>query len=106
MSETPQPQGPGWAPKKPPPTGDSEPAPKPRRFWWRFTLASFLIVAVSAATTATAVLVYLDDVASAIEENDPVQKRLGRFLADAGGGSQTFLVIGSDKRANEVEDPG
>jgi LCP family protein required for cell wall assembly len=106
MSETPQPLGPGWAPKKPPPTGDSEPAPKPRRFWWRFTLASFLIVAVSAATTATAVLVYLDDVASAIEENDPVQKRLDRFLADAAGGSQTFLVIGSDKRANEVEDPG
>jgi len=98
--------GPGWAPKKPPPNGDSEPAPKPKRFWWRFLLASFLIVAVSAATTATAVLVYLDDVASAIEENDPVQKKLDRFLADAGGGAQTFLVIGSDKRANEEEDPG
>ncbi|TMK57967.1 MAG: LytR family transcriptional regulator [Actinobacteria bacterium] len=97
---------PGWAPKKPPPHGDPEPAPKPKRFWWRFLLASFLIVAVSAATTATAVLVYLDDVASAIEENDPVQKKLDRFLADAGGGAQTFLVIGSDKRANEEEDPG
>jgi LCP family protein required for cell wall assembly len=97
---------PGWAPKKPPPNGDPEPAPKPKRFWWRFLLASFLIVAVSAATTATAVLVYLDDVASAIEENDPVQKKLDRFLADAAGGAQTFLVIGSDKRANEEEDPG
>jgi polyisoprenyl-teichoic acid--peptidoglycan teichoic acid transferase len=97
---------PGWGPKKPPPNGDSEPAPKPKRFWWRFLLASFLIVAVSAATTATAVLVYLDDVANAIEENDPVQKKLDRFLADAGGGAQTFLVIGSDKRANEEEDPG
>lgn len=97
---------PGWAPKKPPPNGDGEPAPKPRRFWWRFVLASALIVAVSAATTATAILVYLDDVASAIEENDPVQKKLDRFLADAGGGAQTFLVIGSDKRANEEEDPG
>ncbi|HKH63916.1 MAG TPA: LCP family protein [Solirubrobacterales bacterium] len=100
------PVGPGWAPKKPPPNGDSEPAPKPKRFWWRFVLASFLIIAVSATTTATAVLVYLDDVASAIEENDPVQKKLDRFLADAGGGAQTFLVIGSDKRANEEEDPG
>ena len=97
---------PGWAPKKPPPNGDGEPAPNPKRFWWRFVLASALIVAVSAATTATAVLVYLDDVASAIEENDPVQKRLDRFLADAGGGAQTFLVIGSDKRASEEEDPG
>jgi polyisoprenyl-teichoic acid--peptidoglycan teichoic acid transferase len=102
-----EPIGPGWAPKKPPPSGDAEPAPKPRRFWWRFALASVLIIAVSAATTATAVLVYLDDVASAIEENDPVQKKLDRFLADAGdGGAQTFLVIGSDKRANEEEDPG
>ncbi len=104
-----EPLGPGWAPKKPPVNGDPEPAPKPRRFWWRFALASVLIVAVSAATTATAVLVYLDDVASAIEENDPVQKKLDRFLVDAGdGGAETFLVIGSDKRAGAefAEDAG
>jgi LCP family protein required for cell wall assembly len=100
--------GPGWAPKKPPPNGDSEPAPKPRRYWWRFTLAAVLIVAVSAATTATATLLYLDSIANAIQpKNDKLQKKLNRFLADAGsGGAQTFLVIGSDKRANEEEDPG
>ena len=100
--------GPGWAPKKPPPNGDSEPAPKPRRYWWRFTLAAVLIVAVSAATTATASLLYLDSIANAIRPgNDKLQKRLNKFLADAGdGGAQTFLVIGSDKRANEEEDPG
>ena len=23
--------------KKPPPEGDHEPPPKPKRFWWRFT---------------------------------------------------------------------
>lgn len=105
MSET---LGPGWAPKKPPPEGNGDSAPKPKRFWWRFTLAAVLIVAVSAATTATAVLVYLDDIASAIEQNDKVQKKLDRFLADAGGGSQTFLVIGSDKRAGAefAEDKG
>jgi polyisoprenyl-teichoic acid--peptidoglycan teichoic acid transferase len=104
-----EPLGPGWAPKKPPANGDPEPAPKPRRFWWRFALASVLIVAVSAATTATAVLAYLDDVASAIEKNDPVQKKLDRFLVDAGdGGAETFLVIGSDKRAGAefAEDAG
>ena len=100
--------GPGWAPKKPPPNGDSEPAPKPRRYWWRFTLAAVLIVAVSAATTATASLLYLDSIANAIRPgNDKLQKKLNKFLADAGdGGAQTFLVIGSDKRANEEEDPG
>jgi len=99
---------PGWAPKKPPPSGDGEPAPKPKRFWWRFVLAAVLIVAVSAATTATASLLYLDSIANAIRpENDILQKRLNKFLADAGdGGAQTFLVIGSDKRANEDEDPG
>jgi len=103
-----EPLGPGWAPKKPPPNGDPEPAPKPRRYWWRFTLAAVLIIAVSAATTATATLLYLDSIANAIQpKNDKLQKKLNRFLADAGdGGAQTFLVIGSDKRANEAEDPG
>lgn len=104
-----EPIGPGWAPKKPPPGGDGEAAPKPKRFWWRFTLASVLILAISAATTATAVLVYLDDVVASIRQNDKVQKKLDRFLSDAGdGGAQTFLVIGSDKRAGPefAEDPG
>ncbi|HET7418444.1 MAG TPA: LCP family protein [Solirubrobacterales bacterium] len=99
---------PGWSPKKPPPNGDGEAPPKPRRFWWRFTLAAVLIIAVSAATTATASLLYIDSIANAIRpENDKLQKKLNKFLADAGtGGAQTFLVIGSDKRANEEEDPG
>jgi LCP family protein required for cell wall assembly len=94
-------QGPGWAPKKPPPEGDGEPAPKPKRFWWRFILASVLIVAVSAATTATAALLYIDSIAEAIApENDRLQKRLNRFLADAeNGDAQNFLLVGSDKRA-------
>ncbi len=103
-----EPLGPGWAPKKPPPEGDGEEAPKPKRFWWRFTLAAVLIIAVSATTTATASLLYLDSIANAIRpENDKLQKKLNKFLADAGdGGAQTFLVIGSDKRASEEEDPG
>jgi len=97
---------PGWAPKRPPLSGDGEPAPKPRRFWWRFLLAGVLIIAVSAATTATASLLYLDSIANAIRpENDKLQKKLNKFLADAEG-AQTFLVIGSDKRASEEEDPG
>lgn len=105
-----EPLGPGWAPKKPPPSGDGEPAPKPKRFWWRFVLASFLIIAVSSATTATAALLYIDSIAEEIGvENDKLQKRLNKFLADAGdGGAQNFLMLGSDKRAGEefVEDKG
>jgi polyisoprenyl-teichoic acid--peptidoglycan teichoic acid transferase len=100
--------GPGWAPKKPPPQGNGDEPPKPKRFWLRFALASFLIVAISAGATAAATLLYLDSIANAIQpKNDKLQKKLNKFLADAGdGGAQTFLVIGSDKRANEAEDPG
>lgn len=105
-----EPLGPGWAPKKPPPSGDGEPAPKPKRFWWRFILAAVLIVVVSSATTATAALLYIDSIAEEIGvENDKLQKRLNKFLADAeSGGAQTFLMIGSDKRAGAefAEDKG
>jgi polyisoprenyl-teichoic acid--peptidoglycan teichoic acid transferase len=105
-----EPLGPGWAPKKPPPSGDGDPAPKPKRFWWRFVLAAMLIVMVSAATTASATLLYLDDIADKIKPgNDKLQKKLNKFLADAeSGGAQTFLMIGSDKRAGAefAEDKG
>jgi LCP family protein required for cell wall assembly len=101
---------PGWAPKKPPPNGDGEPAPKPKRYWWRFILAAVLIVAVSASTTATAALRYIDSIAEEIGvENDKLQNRLNKFLADAeSGGAQNFLMIGSDKRAGAefAEDKG
>src|SRR4051794_25598817 len=110
MSDEPLNSGEGWAPKKPPPAGDGEQAPKPRRFWWRFVLASILIVAVSAAATATSILLYIDSIAEAIApQNNKIQKKLNRFLADAEvGGAETFLLVGSDKRAGAefAEDQG
>jgi polyisoprenyl-teichoic acid--peptidoglycan teichoic acid transferase len=92
---------PGWAPKKPPPSGDGEPAPKPKRFWWRFILASVLIIAVSASTTAAAALLYIDSIAEEIGvENKRENERLHKWLTDAEDGEpQNFLMIGSDKRA-------
>ncbi|HEY0317829.1 MAG TPA: LCP family protein [Solirubrobacterales bacterium] len=100
------PRGPGWVPKKPPPSGDPEPAPKPKRYWVRFTLASVLIVAVSATATATAVLLYIDSVAAALEHGHALS-RVDRFLSKVEGGApENFLILGSDKRANEAEDPG
>ena len=96
-----EPLGPGWAPKKPPPSGDGEAAPKPKRFWWRFSLAALLIVAVSAAATSIAVLNYFDSIAEALSttaHNDKVD----RFLAEVEGGEpQNFLILGSDKRAGD-----
>ncbi|HET7455235.1 MAG TPA: LCP family protein [Solirubrobacterales bacterium] len=100
----------GWSPKKPPPGGDGEAAPKPKRFWWRFVLASVLIVAISAAATATSILLYIDSIAEAIApQNNKIQKKLNRFLADADSGApENFLLIGSDKRAGAefAEDQG
>jgi LCP family protein required for cell wall assembly len=100
-------QGPGWAPKKPPPSGDAEAPPKPKRFWLRFTLASFLIVAVSAAATATSVLLYLDSIAHALSHNNVYSNKLKGYLSKVEGGEpQNILILGSDKRANFKEDPG
>jgi LCP family protein required for cell wall assembly len=105
-----EPLGPGWATKKPPPSGDGEPAPKPKRFWWRFILAAILIVTVSASTTATAALLYIDSIAEEIGvENKEEKKRLDVFLQTAENGEpQNFLMIGSDKRAGAefAEDKG
>jgi polyisoprenyl-teichoic acid--peptidoglycan teichoic acid transferase len=100
---------PGWAPKKPPPAGDGEPPPKPKRFWWRFALASVLIVAVSAGATATSVLLYIDSIAQALGHNDKLHNKLNRALANVHPGDpQNILILGSDKRAGEEfeEDPG
>jgi polyisoprenyl-teichoic acid--peptidoglycan teichoic acid transferase len=100
---------PGWSPKKPPPGGDSEPAPKPKRYWWRFLLASVIIVAVSASATATGVLVYLDSVAKALSHNDAFGHKVENFLSKVHGGEpENILIIGSDKRAGPEfeEDPG
>ena len=73
--------GPGWAAKKPPPSGDSEPPPKPKRYWLRFTLASVLIVAVSAAATATSVLLYLYSFAEALSHNNVYSNKVRRYLS-------------------------
>ncbi len=102
-------QSPGWGAKKPPPSGDSEAPPKPKRYWLRFTLASVLIVAVSAAATATAVLLYLDSIAHALSHNNVYSNKLKGYLSTVDGGApQNILILGSDKRAGAefAEDPG
>lgn len=106
--QTPPPAG-GIEPpfKKPPPEGDGEPAPKPKRYWWRFTLASVVIVSVTAAATATSILLYVGSIANALSHNDVLQNKVKRVLAETQGGEpQNILIIGSDKRASEPGDPG
>ncbi len=93
--------------KKPPPSGDHEPPPKPKRYWWRFTLGSAVIVSVMAAATATSILLYVGSIADALSHNDVLRNKVDRFLANTNGGEpQNILILGSDKRASEPEDPG
>ena len=95
--------------KKPPPDGDHEPPPKPRRFWLRFTLGAVLIVMVSAGATSSSILLFIDSVAEALSHNNVLKNKVDRFLAKTEGGEpQNILILGSDKRAGEefAEDPG
>ena len=104
MTDAPEPR---LAPKKPPPEGDPEQPPKRKRYWLRFTLASLVIVAVSAAATSTSILLYLDSIAHALSHNDVYSNKLKGYLSQVNGGeAQNILILGSDKRANEEEDPG
>jgi polyisoprenyl-teichoic acid--peptidoglycan teichoic acid transferase len=93
--------------RKPPPSGDHEPPPKPKRYWWRFTLASVVIVAATAAATAASILLYIGSIANALSHNNVLQNKVERFLSQTQGGEpENILIIGSDKRASEPEDPG
>ncbi len=100
----------GWSARKPPPEGDGTKPPKRKRYWWRFSLAALLIVAVAAAATASSVLLFLGDVAAELRHNsEHLSNEVDDLLADVdGGGPETILLLGSDKRAGAefAEDPG
>ncbi len=100
----------GWDARKPPPEGDGTEPPKKKRYWWRFGLASVLIVAVVAGATASSVLLFLTDVAHKLHEHSEVlEDEVSPLLEEVdGGGPETILILGSDKRAGVEfeEDPG
>lgn len=91
---------------KPPPSGDHEPAPKPKRYWWRFTLGSLVIVLAVAGATSASILLYIGSIADALSHHNRYTK-LDRYLSKVNGGEpENILILGSDKRANLQEDPG
>jgi polyisoprenyl-teichoic acid--peptidoglycan teichoic acid transferase len=92
---------------KPPPSGDHEPAPKPKRFWWRFSLGSLIIVIAVAAATSASILLYIGSIATALSHHNIYNAKLHRYLSKVNGGEpENILILGSDKRANLAEDPG
>ncbi len=95
-----------WAPPRPPSSGDSEQPPKPKRYWWRFLLASFLIIASVAAATATSILLVFQDLADKLQENALGEGVTKQLFPVPAGGPETFLILGSDKRASDKGDPG
>lgn len=105
-----QPFDPGFSTRKPPPEGDGTEPPKRKRYWWRFSLAALVIVAVAAGATASSVLLFLGDVAAELRHNsEHLSNEVDSLLADVdGGGPETILLLGSDKRAGAefAEDPG
>jgi len=93
--------------KKPPPEGDFQPPPKPKRYWWRFLLASFTIVFTMAAAVSASGLIYIESIANELAHNDVLKNKVDRILTQTKGGEpQNILILGSDKRASEEEDPG
>jgi LCP family protein required for cell wall assembly len=89
--------GPPGIPHKPPPEGDNEPAPKRKRLWLRFLIASLLIVASMGAATAASALVFLNDIADKLGNLHGVKQQL---LPPQTGQPENILIIGSDKRAS------
>jgi LCP family protein required for cell wall assembly len=70
--------------------------------WLRFLTASFVIIASIAAATSASLILYLSDIASALKDNS-IGQDVQNILADVpSSGAQTILILGSDKRNNEI----
>jgi polyisoprenyl-teichoic acid--peptidoglycan teichoic acid transferase len=70
--------------------------------WLRFLTASFVIVAVIAAATSASLILYLSDWAHALKDHAIKQKIAGELADVPSSGAQTILIIGSDKRNQEI----
>jgi polyisoprenyl-teichoic acid--peptidoglycan teichoic acid transferase len=83
---------------------DERPPPLGRRMWLRFAIAAILIIALSGTATATVALNTASSIAHEIfpEKNHIVTPK-GLVTEVYGGGPQTFLVLGSDRRAKSKD---
>lgn len=97
-----------WDPSRPPAGGDFERPGKRHRYWWRFSLATLIIIFSFAGATSASILHELDDFAGKI--TNPDFKNLPeRVLPESNGGPQTVAILGSDVRTGggaPTDDPG
>lgn len=88
-----------WAPKRPPVTGDPEPPPKRKRLWIRYVAASFIVILSFASATTAIGVMRLNRI---VDEITQIPQELN--LPEYKGGAQTFLILGSDRRAADGPD--
>ncbi|MEX0620003.1 MAG: LCP family protein [Solirubrobacterales bacterium] len=89
--------GRAFDPPRPPVSGDFEPAPKGKRLWWRFSLATLIIVFSFAGATSASVLSVVNDLTDRF--SDPAFRNIGpNILPESNGGPQTIAILGSDAR--------
>jgi LCP family protein required for cell wall assembly len=69
--------------------------------WLRFLTASFVIVAAVAGATSASLILYLSDIANALKHGS-ILNGVQPFLKTPGSGPQTILILGSDKRNNQL----
>jgi len=82
---------------------EEAPEVKTPALWWRFLMASVLIVVSVATAVSVSSLLLLTDVAAKLQPIPGLQDKLKEIGT---GEPQTILIVGSDKRTNIAGDPG
>ncbi len=105
--ETSRKSGEPWDPRRPSATGDFEAPAKRRRYWWRFSLATLVIVFSFAGATSASIMNVVNDITAGISD-DGIRVPSGVLPKD-NGGPQTIAILGSDVRTGggaSAGDPG
>ena len=85
-----------WSPARPPVGGDFQEPAKRQHYWWRFLLATVIIVFSFAGATSASIIHFVDDIAADIKT--PTLDLSDKLLPKSNGGPQTIAILGSDQR--------
>jgi len=96
--ETSRRTGQPWDPRRPPVSGDFEDPAKRPRYWWRFLLATVIIVFSFAGATSASIINVVNDITGQIGGGDNHIKIPSGVLPKDSGGPQTIAILGSDVR--------
>jgi LCP family protein required for cell wall assembly len=95
--ETARKTGEPFDPARPPASGDFEKPPRRKGIFWRFALATLIIVFAFGGATSASILNQLDDITERL--GDPEFEKISeKILPPNNGGPQTIAILGSDVR--------